>query len=566
MFRRWSRRSTPPRSAGRATPYRIRRFVDALTASGPEQEYAVEQLRKAGPYAVPYILEALGRPGLSAEQHALIAQNLGRLDRTAVPALVPALDAPDPVLAADVADALGRIGAVRALPFLVYPAARGERLVVREPARQAIARLTGRSYAALAKAPVRLLADEARKYLTHGVEFPGDNVEIWTWEPASGLTARTVSRGEAEGYFGLKFARQALALDPTDHEAQVLLVALALQKAVEHSGVGGFVQDPSGAYPTALTAGPEVLDDVLRLALAEGLPGLSAAAATTLGRVAERDTLIVPCGPYHPLVLALASPDRRTRFAAAQALVQLDPRGTFPGASRVVPVLAQFVTTRGTPRAVVIDGDNNRGNQVASVLRGLGYDASVATTGKDGFRLAAGSADVELVMLRPAILDGAWGTLDTLTNLRADPATAGVPILLYGPIQMREMVRTPLKNYASVGFTVEPSDPGNFQPILERELAALGARPMSPQEREGYAQAAAGLLATISLRPGSPFEPDVAGVEPALDRIADEPRHGPGRDPGPLRRARRPRPAAARRSVAQLRRNPSTSGSAPPTP
>lgn len=666
-------------------PDRLRRFARALAASEAEQEYAVDQLRVAGPYGVPAVLEALGSPALSVEQRTRIARNLGRLDATATPALVAALDAPDDRLAADVADALGRIGDPRAIPFLTYPAANDARLVVRDPARQAIERITGTSYAAQAKAPVRLLVDEAKAYLTHDVTFagPGDRTEVWTWEDGRGPTPRDVSRSEAEGYLGLKLARQALDLAPEDREAQAVATGLALQKAVGRSGLANLAADPTGALATALAAGPDVLGDVLRLALAEELTDLSAAATIALGRVAGRDALVETQGGYHPLVEALNSPDRRTRLAAARALVTLDPRGTFPGASRVVPVLAQFVTMRDVPQAVVIDGDVNRGGQVAAVLRELGYDASAVNTGKEGFQIAAGSAGVELVMIHPGLLDGAWKTLDTLTNLRSDPATAGIPILLYGPLGMRHSpvdvvppvlildpdtvrgnqlaqvlrsvgfspnlvgtgadalrvaaerpptalfidvlgdqangprepaailelanelrrqpptaetpivlvgphqgqgpyamtlrlersayvsgpfspVTTPVEvinrlvrdiealgvqpfrpervpaearsrvlaqidpeHYPRTGFTVEPSDAQAFGPILQRELSRMGAQPFSAEERPVYAQAAAALLATVATRPGSPYEPDIPAVEPALAEALVNPATAP---------------------------------------
>lgn len=666
-------------------PDRLRRFVKALAATLPEQNYAVDQLRIAGPYAIPFVLEALSSPGLTAEERILVTQNLGRLDATATPALVAALDVTDDRIAADIADALGRIGDSRAIPFLTHPAVDDSRLVVRDPARQAIERLTGRSFAAQAKAPLRLLVDEAKAYLTHKVAFagPGDRTEVWTWDADRGLTPRDVSHSEAEGYLGLKLARQALDLVPEDREAQAVATALAVQKAVVRSGLANLTADPTGAFPTALAAGPDVLGDVLRLALANNLSDLTAAATVALGQVAGRDALVETHGGYHPLVEALNSTDRRARLAAARALVSLDPRGTFPGASRVVPALAQFVTMREAPQAVVIDGDINRAGQVASVLRELGYDATTANTGKEGFQLAAGSAGVELVMIHPGLLDGAWKTLDTLSNLRNDPATAGIPILLYGPLAMRyppvdvipsvlildpntvrgiqlatvlrgvgfapnlvgtgadalrvaaarspaalfidvlgdptsgardpaailelsnelrkqpataetpiilvgsqngadpyaltlrlehtafvagpfDPVTTPVgvvnqlvralddlsvqpfrpervpaearnrvtaqidpQNHPRTGFTVEPTSAQAFGPILERELARMGAQPFSEEERQGFGQLASALLATVARRPGSPYEPDLPAIEPALGEALANPATAP---------------------------------------
>ena len=104
------------RNARRAD--RIQRFIGLLTASKPEQDYAVDQLRQSGPYAVPFLVEALGNAGLSAPDRATLASNIGRLGPRPVPALVAALESPEAGVAADVAGALGRIGDRRAIPFL----------------------------------------------------------------------------------------------------------------------------------------------------------------------------------------------------------------------------------------------------------------------------------------------------------------------------------------------------------------------------------------------------------------------------------------------------------------
>ncbi len=52
-------------------PERIARAVAGLTGTPEEQAYAVARLKEAGPYAVPVLVEALQRPGISPEQRAL---------------------------------------------------------------------------------------------------------------------------------------------------------------------------------------------------------------------------------------------------------------------------------------------------------------------------------------------------------------------------------------------------------------------------------------------------------------------------------------------------------------
>ena len=128
-------------------PERIARYVAALSGTRPEQQFAVRRLREAGPFAVPLLVQALNRPGLSAENRQQIVDNMGELDRSAVPPLVAALDSPDPVLAADAAAVLGMIGDKRAIPPLTEKAASPQLPeAVRKTAERAIARLTGRPF------------------------------------------------------------------------------------------------------------------------------------------------------------------------------------------------------------------------------------------------------------------------------------------------------------------------------------------------------------------------------------------------------------------------------------
>ncbi|HEV3167608.1 MAG TPA: HEAT repeat domain-containing protein [Isosphaeraceae bacterium] len=496
-------------------PERIQRSIASLTRSPEEQQYGVEQLRRAGPYAVPYLIQALSREGLSRGERAVIVGNMGRLDRSAVPALISVLDSSDATLAADAAEALGRIGDPRAIPYLTFFAAQKDTLApLRTASRRALEQLTGRPFESQAKSAVRVLTDEARKYQTHAVNFPGDQVELWVWD--QGPTPKVVSRSEAEGILGLRFAREALTLDPADPAAQVAFVSLALEKAVEHVGLNAFPgSDPDGVFASVLATGPGILNEVLHQALATGHSELAAAAVTALGRVADRNALSSLHRPA-PLVEALTAPDRRVQFAAARALIELEPQKAFPGSSRVVPVLARFVTARAEPRAVIIDSNPNQGSQLVAFLKSLGYDPILALTGAQGFRLAAGSADVELIILDPALVESSWRAIDTLSNLRADANTAGIPIFLMGPLKLHQRLSDMAAGLPRVGLLVTPVNAEILKKQLDLELGRMGARPLSSAERDRYAQQASFLLARVAARPSGPFESDLAAAGPAL--------------------------------------------------
>ena len=493
-------------------PTRLERFVAALRLSREEQAYAIDRLKEAGPYAVAPILRELSRSGLSNEDRVPYAENLGRLDRGAVPPLIAALDAADARLAGDAARALGQIGDPRAVPALTYLAAkRNPESTARPQAAAAIEAITGLPYNSQPKTAPRVLADEARRYHLHQVRFPSGQVAVWVWDSATQTpVTRLASAFDAEGYLGIRAAREALNIDPGDISAQANLVALSL----EH--------DPVGSSALALSGGPSVLEQVLRTAVADGRSSLAAAAATLLGRVVDRDDLATGGRP-NPLVEALSAPDRRVQFAAAEALVKLDPRRAFSGSSRVVPVLTRFLTSQGVPRALVVDGNPLRGAQAAGFLRTIGYDAQVAATGAEGFGLAAGSSDVDLILTEPNFVNDSWTLADFLGNLNADGRTAGIPVVVVGPLASRNLIAASLESFPDARFAVTSTETTLFGAQLNQIIRSLGVEPFTEQERTDHAKRAAGLLATIARRPGSPFEPDLTTATPALATAINSP-------------------------------------------
>ena len=493
-------------------PERIGQFVSELTKTPEEQDYAVRHLREAGPDAIPFLVEALTRPDLSADDRRLIVRNMGRLDRSVIPALVAVLDSPDPALVADAAAVLGLIGDKEALPFLTFPAASPEAPpAVRAAAQAAIARLTGRPFVAQPHKPVQVLTETAWRYHRHQVEFADGLVRVWAWDNDRKVpAAREVPRSEAEGILGLRLAQQALRLAPENQEARVVQISLALEKATERVGFSAFPGNDAATFAAAKASGPSILSEVLKTAVKDGKPDLAAAATTALGQVTNRAALTATSRP-HPLVDALYAPYRRVQFAAAKALVNLSPAEPFPGSSRIIPTLARFAINQALPRAVVIDSNPTRGSQIAGFLINLGYDSELELSGAKGFCAAAESADVELILISFDLFHSGWGLNDTLANLGADSRTAAIPVFIYGPLNVQYKRPNLDRDYPGIKFVVQPVDADTLLRQLKGPLVRL-----SEAERTGYAIEAATLLARIATEHKGPLTADLTAAEPAL--------------------------------------------------
>jgi CheY-like chemotaxis protein len=181
-----------------------------------------------------------------------------------------------------------------------------------------------------------------------------------------------------------------------------------------------------------------------------------------------------------------------------------------------VPVLARFVAAQDSPRAIVIDGNAERASMVAGYIRETGYDTHVVATSAEGFAEAVLAADVELIVVDPNFINDRWKLADLLGNLKADSRTAGIPVLLVGPLDLEKKIGGKLESFPRVRFLVTPSETKLLRTQLDRAVASIGVRPMSAGERADYARRAATLLGQVASRLRSPFENDLMNAEPSL--------------------------------------------------
>ena len=236
---------------------------------------------------MPFLVEALSRPGLSADDRRLLVRNMGRLDRSAVPPLVAALDSPDPALAADAATVLGMIGDKAAVPFLTFAAASaGSPPPLRNAAQAAIARLTGRPFSAQPRTPVQVLdrrglelssppgrvSRRSRRRLDLGQRTQGSG-------PSARCRAPRPKRSSACDWHA-----RPCGWTPRTVDAQVAQISLALEKAIERVGFTAFPAKDPATFAAATASGPSILGEVLKTAIADGKTDLAAAAATALAR------------------------------------------------------------------------------------------------------------------------------------------------------------------------------------------------------------------------------------------------------------------------------------------
>jgi hypothetical protein len=435
----------------RSDPERIRRFVQNLSATPEERAYAIRELRKSGAVVVPYLIDGL-RAGGAKETHDAILMALVELGPEAVPPLGAALESGIPSLQLELIDVVRQRREAQAVPYLRYPSATGDGSdLVRRKAIQTISEILGTEPARLPPAK-EALTQEAERYYQHRVRF-GDpqTAAIWEWD-GNHVVARKVPASQAEEFYGLHFAKLALQLDPSYEPAQLVFLSVALDKALQKSGV----DQPADAGVSSVkellrVVNPALINATLDRALEDHRIPVILGTVRALGDFGDSRALNSSAERTPPLVRALYFPDRRVQIAAADAVLRIpNPNGSHYS-TRIVEILRRAALTGPLPRVLIGSSNADRGNQVARIIRTFGYDTEVRTTGRTMLQRLAEASDIDLIWIEEAIADPPLPYL--LAQLRADINSGLLPIIVTAPTDPRGNI------------------PADLQPRLERLVA-----------------------------------------------------------------------------------------------
>jgi len=459
-------------------PQRLRKFIGYLNGATIEKRtFALAQIKRSREKATPYLVEALQKTAGTFEHHRIMEAMLA-LDSDIVPPFLEVLRARNPNdakqadLRLSLLEILKKRIDRRCIPYLWHlSAAPKYPEQVRQRAKELLAFFLEMDVAQLPAAKVAL-TELANRYMQHQVRF-GDptRVRVWPWtgkqiEP----DAVPLKASEAEEFFGLRYAKEALDLDPSYRPAQITYLTLMLERnlndRIEHLFIPSpkqDVQQPIQSIGQLLkTVDSDLLMVVLDRALADhnqavALPIIQALGARGETRAAQPG----PNGGSGPLIKSLYYPDRRVQFAAATALLNM-PGSQAPVAStRVVDVLRRFAGMGVRPKALVAFVNDERGAALRKVLDNAGYDATNVAMLKQAFDRIRESADYDVILIPDAL--GDYDLSNVLTQLRADADAGTVPILLIASQKRQASLERFTRNRRNVrvlpeAYTVKPAD------------------------------------------------------------------------------------------------------------
>jgi CheY-like chemotaxis protein len=496
-------------------PRRLAKFIRNLNGSAEERAYAIGQLRRVGPMAMPQLIDALRNTMDDTAEHAAILSALTRLNRDIVPPLVAALDVENPVLRMELIDVLHKRGDTAAAPHLWYLAGSPKQSeLVRKRATEVLAAFLDIPAAKLPPAKAALTKEAERYYLHQNRFINPDAVPVWRWDGMQ-LVSTTVPASRAEEYFGLRFARQALQLDPTYQPAQILFLSQALDKGFERGGLDQPLSEGAPAVKELLaSANPELVTAVLDRALAEHRLPVILGAVRALGDQAEVRAARPTRQGAPALVQALNYPDRRVQMAAAEALLRIPGPPAPQAASRVVEVLRRAVAADALPRVLVADFSADRAQAIAAAVKQAGFEPVVVGTGRDVMRRLNQAADIDAVMLDSSLPDP--GLLPLLAQLRADVYAGRLPVLILAPSEQVDSLQRLTERYRNVSVVPAANDAEFLKTALAERITQAMGKPLSEDERKAHTSE--GLVALARLARGEVPGYDVRPAEDAVLR------------------------------------------------
>lgn len=505
--------------------------IDAVISdlfAGPTKERIAQiEIKNIGLPAIPRLLTRLSQTDDRTESEKLLFA-ITQMGDTISPAIIGALETPDEKLRGALINILGWIKAEDAIPDLQYFAFSATQPPgTQMSARRSLARVKFGDEKFVKKVSGYGTADDLKKvalgYFSQKktiatVNTPDANnqkVDIWVWDPSAGTVVPiNTSTAAAANYHAVKQAKRALSFAPTREELQTLYLATIMADEAHRKGWERPVRfGPGTPFNLAITSGQTRVLESLHLAMEHGQTGAATVLLSALREIATHHALHDVGDHKSPLLQALNYPDPRVQFAAARVVLTVNPKRSFPGSTRIVQILSQALNDHGKGQALIIDPNSLRAGTLAATLNQIGYSATIAKTGRDGFRVASSRGDMDLVVMHVNSIQ--WELTPTITNFRADSRTSFVPIAISGPESLRATKQRLIDGHHSVAYLPETTSAPILETYLQPFVSSLTAPPLTAAQRAERKQRAMQMLAKIATGQ-TQIKYDISKVEDAV--------------------------------------------------
>ncbi|MBN2589914.1 MAG: HEAT repeat domain-containing protein [Sedimentisphaerales bacterium] len=343
------------------------------------RQTAIERLKNAGEYAIPFMIDALSDPDRE-DEFARVADALSKIGRDAIRPLAAALQTDNAAVKSEVVKAMGGIGYPQALPYLKYVIENEQSSDLRQSAQASIMKINP---SAVSVSAAELFYQLAEKYYNHAQSLePAEDAataNVWFWDTENDkLVREAVSKDYFNELMAMRNCEWSLMADESYGSAIGLWIASFFK--AESAGVESmpeyFGESHANALVYATTAGVEYLHQALARAVKDGDTFVALGVIEALGRTAGEKSLFYHIGTQQPLVQALRFKDRLVRYSAAIAIGAALPRDNFEESKTVTAILAEALASNSqTVVSDAITWNENLANsyamQAATVMLGL---------------------------------------------------------------------------------------------------------------------------------------------------------------------------------------------------
>lgn len=503
---------------------RIRAEVDRLGGGPRAYENAKERLVAAGQYAAPIFIEYLQ----NATKHDLypaIIRVMGEIGRPLLNPLIEELRVSDPTLKVEIINIIGQIGYPQALPALRALEADGSTAPeIKAAAASAIA-LIDRTGQAEKMSPAELYLRGGQNYYDRKASYqpllPTEKTNpVWTFDSGlNNVIPQQVPTPIWNSVMALRMAEATLKIDANNGDAISLWLAADARRELQ---LPEGEKDPTlaaDARPASFymqAAGPIYVNPVLAKALDAHDAALALRAIDALNATGGASGLV--SGPDSPLVRALAYPDRSVRFRAAFALASANPPSQFASYYRVVPILAEAISSNGSPTALLVVTDDDLRNAMTDALRNSDSHFNVYA----GPNISAALEQAQRVPTFDVVIVPNGPELSRITELaRTDYRLTGAPVLVTAPaasVPDLKLRMTEMKGYTAID---EKADGAAVAQAIKRAQADAGSVELSPEDASKYAARALELLGMLAADHRSIYSVSEA-VPTLIDALKDK--------------------------------------------
>jgi HEAT repeat protein len=241
-----------------------------------------------------------------------------------------------------------------------------------------------------------------------------------------------------------------------------------------------------------------------------------AAAAPQADPVAGPGTAAAQHGTVgFPLIEALTNEDKRVRYAAAQAMVTLNPQRRKLGMELVIPNLIDALGERGVRVALVIydvqdDNDRNFMNGFRKLLTSVGVFPVLANTGAEGIVKAKQFPTEDIIIIQRKICGQVYfKESDTkkqivesvFDTLRDDVRTRNIPRVVLGdtPAEVDESKKEFLEKGTAFAVIAKDTHRLDMQALFEKAFDLPEAKKDTKDRADEIARDAAETLARIDV-------------------------------------------------------------------